>query len=206
MPSQPETNPIPDIDLSKLRIWLSGAVPESDTVPPETKQSFEVWGGSSLEHGILGFVQEFSSLVFKFGGQIIHGCHPTLTPILIEQAKRFGSGGETKKLNLAVSDFFEKQSSGDWARWRKSANVEVVPRTGDGDENRDPSLAVLREKMVEQCNAFVVIGGLWWKDRPGRAGIPKEFELAYFYLTKLESLDGLGIKDVEMQNVSSFMF
>ena len=35
---------------------------------------------------------------------------------------------------------------------------------------------------------------------------PKEFELAYFHLTKLESLDGLGIKDVEMQNVSSFMF
>ena len=53
-----------------------------------------------------------------------------------------------------------------------------MPRTGDGDENRDPSLAVLREKMVEQCNAFVVIGGLWWQDRPGRAGIPKEFELA----------------------------
>ena len=32
---------------------------------------------------------------------------------------------------------------------------------------------------------------------------PKEFELAYFHLTKLESLDGLGIKDVEKQNVSS---
>ena len=32
---------------------------------------------------------------------------------------------------------------------------------------------------------------------------PKEFEFAYFHLTKLESLNGLGIKDVEMQNVSS---
>ena len=123
-------------------------------------------------------MQEFSSLVFKFGGQIIHGCHPTLTPILVEQSKRFGSDGKTKKLNLAVSDFFEEQSSSDWCRWRKSANLEVTPRTGDGKEHLDPSLAILREKMANQCNVFVAIGGLWWKDFPGRAGIPKEFELA----------------------------
>lgn len=35
---------------------------------------------------------------------------------------------------------------------------------------------------------------------------PKEFELAYFHLTKLKSVDGLGIKDVEMQNVSLVNF
>lgn len=32
--------------------------------------------------------------------------------------------------------------------------------------------------MATQCNAFVAIGGLWWAGVPGRAGIPKEFELA----------------------------
>ena len=33
---------------------------------------------------------------------------------------------------------------------------------------------------------------------------PKEFEFAYFHLTKLEALNGLEIKDVELQNVRFF--
>ncbi len=29
-----------------------------------------------------------------------------------------------------------------------------------------------------RCNAFVVIGGLWWAGEPGKASIPREFEIA----------------------------
>ncbi len=79
---------LPEIDLRGMKVWLSGAVPESELQSPDTKLAFEVWSGSPLEHGILGFVSEFASLVFKYGGQIIHGSHPTLTPILLEQWDR----------------------------------------------------------------------------------------------------------------------
>ena len=40
---------------------------------PDTRDEFENWSGSDAEPGMLGFVQEFSSLVFKFGGVLIHG-------------------------------------------------------------------------------------------------------------------------------------
>ena len=179
MSNQIPNHALPDIDLSNLRIWLSGAVPESK--PKSAKQPFAVWSGNPLEHGILGFVQKFSSLVFKYGGHIIHGCHQTLTPILLEQSKPYLVFEDSKRLHLKVSDFFGAQSSQDWGRWKKDASLEIVPRTGDGDEHRDPSLAVLRERMVEECNVFVVIGGLWWHERPGRAGIPKA--VSYTHLT-----------------------
>lgn len=177
MPSSSTT--LGDLNLRGMRIWLSGAVPESESPNPDTKLAFEVWDGSMLEYGILGFVQEFTSLVFKYGGEIIHGCHPTLTPILLEQARSFASSNDKKILSLTVSDHFQNdQRLGEWKQWERDANVEIVSGTGMDESDRDSSLAILRAHMAEQCNAFVAVGGLWWHDVPGRAGIPREFELA----------------------------
>lgn len=169
---------LPEIRLGGVKVWLSGAVPEPQYESPDISRAFEVWSGSFQEQSILGFVQEFSSLVFKFGGTLIHGCHPSLTPILLEQAGKFQGSTQEKHLKLAVSDYFEKGNAQDWKRWTSKAELEIVPKTGEGKNDLDPSLSVLRKRMAKQCNAFVVIGGLWWKDVPGRAGIPKEFELA----------------------------
>lgn len=178
MPKATTTN-LPELNLKGMRIWLSGSVPESDRPNPDTELPFEVWYGSSLEQGILAFVQEFASLVLKYGGQIIHGCHPTLTPILLEQSRLFYTRDNEKPLRLAVSNHFQTdQRLLDWQRWERDSIVDIVPGTGAGDTNRDPSLAILRSHMAEHCNAFVAIGGLWWHDVPGRAGIPKEFERA----------------------------
>jgi uncharacterized protein len=174
-----ELENLPSIDLTGLKIWLSGAVPESESENPNIDDPVENWKGSQLDYGILGFVHEFSSLVFKLGGEIIHGCHPSFTPILLQQARKFQVGDTRKKLHLAVSNYFRNESSAnDWERWRLDADLEVVPETSFDESQRDPSLAVLRERMASQCNAFVAIGGLWWAGVPGRAGIPKEFELA----------------------------
>lgn len=84
-----ELGNLPSMDLTGLRIWLSGAVPEVEAEGPDIEEPVENWKGSPLDYGILGFVQEFSSLVFKLGGEIIHGCHPSFTPILLQQARRF---------------------------------------------------------------------------------------------------------------------
>lgn len=173
------TTSLGDLNLRGTRVWLSGAVPESESLNPDTKLAFEVWEGSLLEHGILAFVQEFASLIFKYGGEIVHGCHPTLTPILLEQARTFTSAGDEKILSLAVSDhFLNDQRLIEWRQWERDANVEVVRGTGMGALDRDSSLAILRSHMAEQCNAFVAVGGLWWHGVPGRAGIPKELKLA----------------------------
>jgi hypothetical protein len=177
--SNQEAAGLPELNLNGMQVWLSGAVPESEQPSPDTELAIEVWHGSSLEHGILGFVQEFSSLVFKCGGRIIHGAHPTLTPILLEQARAFWTTTDDKPLLLAVSDHFEtEQRRAEWRRWERDADVDVVPGTGMTPDQRDPSLVILRDHLAEHCDAFVAIGGLWWHDVPGRAGIPMEFERA----------------------------
>jgi hypothetical protein len=171
---------LPNIDLSGYKIWLSGSVPESEQPKPDTTKSVEYWQGSELEQGILGFVEEFSSLVFKYGGTLIHGSHPTLTPILLEQAQKFVEReSDERVLRLVVSNYFSNASSEKaWGRWKRYAQVSVVEKTGDAPEDRERSLVRLRELMASECNAFVVIGGLWWAGEPGKASIPKEFELA----------------------------
>lgn len=175
-----QTERLPDINLSGYRVWLSGSVPESQKPSRDTAKSVEYWQGSDLEQGILGFVQEFSSLVFKHGGRIIHGSHPTLTPILLQQAKEFSDReSDELPLHLAVSNYFGSTSAERaWERWNRYAQVSIVEKTGDSPEDREPSLGRLRKLMASECNAFVVIGGLWWAGEPGKASIPKEFELA----------------------------
>ena len=189
-----EPDNLPSMDLTGLRIWLSGAVPESEAEDPNIAEPLENWKGSQLDYGILGFVQEFSSLVFKLGGEIIHGCHPSFTPILLQQARKFQTGdNRKKKLHLAVSNYFRNESSlNDWDRWQLDADLEIVPETSFDESQRDPSLALLRERMASQCNAFVAIGGLWWAGVPGRAGIPKEFELAKAKKVPCYILGGFG--------------
>jgi hypothetical protein len=138
----------------------------------------EAWQGSSLERGILGFVQEFASVVMKYGSEVIHGRHPSFTPILLECARPHRRPDDGMPLALCISDFWPEEYAGDWERWRRVAKVTVIRRTGSTDEDRDASLIVLREYMAKHCSAFVAIGGRWWSAVPGRAGIPKEFELA----------------------------
>ncbi len=168
---------VPELNLHGIRVWLSGAIPEPEGETPDTQAVLEAWQGSELECGILGFVQEFASLVMKFGGQIIHGSHPSFTPILLECARRHFRTEHESPLTLCVSDYWPEEDAGERERWRQVARVTVVRRAGT-DDDRDASLALLRESMAQDCNAFVAIGGRWWSAVPGRAGVPKEFELA----------------------------
>lgn len=169
------------MDLRGVTIWLSGAVPEPKREEsPDLRDVVEVWKGSDAEVGILAFVQVFSALVFKYGGELVHGCHPSFTPILLEQSRRYlGDEPRQSPLHLFVSDFFSNdRSRRDWNRWNRFASLEVTKKTGPTDADRDPSLEILRSRMAAECSAFVAIGGKWWDGVPGRAGVPIEFGMA----------------------------
>ena len=182
------------LDLHGVKVWLSGAVPEPDAGTlkrSSSDPSVETRAGSEAEEGILGFVRAFSGLLFRFGGQMIHGCHPSFTPILLEQARiHREKSQESSPLFLAASGYFaSEENSADWKRWDQVAHVKI---TDPDPDDRDGSLQVLREYMSRECNAFVAIGGKWWDQVPGRAGVPKELQLAKERKVPCYVLGGFG--------------
>lgn len=153
--------------LNGARIWLSGSLPEDEDTTKEQRNA------------ILAVVRDLARRVFESGGHIVHGSHPSLTPVLLEEAKSYHEkGGRKDALTLVVSRFWSKDTSKvPLDVWRESALVYVTPEA-TGDNARDESLTILRKWMSSRSDAIVVIGGKWWRAVSGRAGIPIELNLA----------------------------
>lgn len=162
-----------------VRIWLSGAV------PPEATQS--------QRDSIVSFVGQFAAAVFRGGGHILHGSHPSFTPTLLEEASKYiASGGRKDCLTLAVSKLWSKNPElVPVQRWRECCMVYETPEA-TGENARDDSLDVLRRWMSVRCDAFVAVGGKWWHEVAGRAGVPLEAGLAIERGLPCFLLGGLG--------------
>lgn len=167
--------------LAGARIWLSGSVPE-------------VEGTTVLQRAaIIDFVRRFARRVFERGGHIVHGGHPSFTPTLLEEARRYQElGGRKDCLILVVSRYWSKNPSYlSIGEWRKAALVYETPES-TGELARDESLGLLRKELVSRCDAIVVVGGKWWKDVGGKAGVPLELGLAIERGLPCFLLGGLG--------------
>jgi patatin-like phospholipase/acyl hydrolase len=153
--------------LSGARIWLSGAIPESNLISDEQRTA------------IGNCVRRFSRRVFQQDGHIVHGSHPTFTPLLLEEARAHQDrGGRKDCLILAVSRLWSKDPNAvPVNEWRKTAIVYEVPEV-TGQNARNDSLALLRKWMAARCDAVVVLGGKWWREVTGQAGVPVELGLA----------------------------
>lgn len=167
--------------LAGARIWLSGAIPEIEGITEAQRSA------------ILDFVRRFARRVFERGGHIVHGSHPSLTPTLLEEARRYqGKGGRKDCLILAVSRHFSKNpNNAPPDEWRQVAMVYETPEA-TGERALDESLELLRKWMVSRCDAIVVVGGKWWQSVAGRAGVPLELELAIERGLPCFLLGGLG--------------
>jgi predicted acylesterase/phospholipase RssA len=152
-------------DLAGARIWLSGSIPEPERSTPAERKA------------LTQFVRDFSTQVFRSGGHIIHGNHPSFREILLETAREHQAHeGKRDCLTLATSRFFSKHEPvANVATWSQHS---VFYETPEVPNNRDASLARLRRWMACRSDAIVVVGGKWWEHLPGRAGVPQEIELA----------------------------
>jgi uncharacterized protein len=142
---------------------------------------------------MIAFVKQFAATVFRGGGHILHGSHPSLIPTLLDEAAKHVAGGGRKDcLTLAVSKHWSKNTTlVPVHSWRQRCMVYETPEA-TGEAPRDDSLKILREWMSARCDALVAVGGKWWQEVAGRAGIPLEAGLAIDRGLPCFLLGGLG--------------
>jgi hypothetical protein len=160
--------------LRGLRVAISGAVPER-----------EHWGEvRDLDRIVLRFISRLAGLVMKYGGEIVHGSHPSFTPLLVGEADRFSrteSGERRNLLTLVASDLFGEQpevveTAGE------GATVILTTRIGDGGVShaatRSASLTALRIALVEEADVVVAVGGKLHKETGYNPGVLEELTFA----------------------------
>lgn len=161
-----------EISLEQYEIGLSGAVPDRSD-----------WSEPAMDRGILEFVALFSGLVFKYGGRIVHGSHPTFTPIILRQARLQAPNRSRKPITLVMSDL--------WAANLKDEDIEslidvselvITKKIGAGsvaDTNtRNRSLTAMRKVLINAQNVMVAVGGKMHSGDGIIPGVGEEMQLA----------------------------
>src|SRR5712691_5038310 len=126
-----------DISLEQYEIGLSGAIPDRND-----------WSEPAMDRGILEFVSLFSGLVFKYGGRIVHGSHPTFTPIILRQARLQAGGRSRKPVTLVMSDLWAAGLHADQVdAFTDVAELIVTKKVGAGaasdNDTRNRSLTAM---------------------------------------------------------------
>jgi uncharacterized protein len=174
--------------LRGVRIWLSGSIP--DEVGPEEKQR------------IHDFLSAFAKEVFRRGGRLVYGSHPSIRDVLLDAAREYKTRtGQKAGLVMVVSRLYSKepeQNGVKLAEWNDLCaekvieTREVLADPATGEISRPGSLQILSDVLVEQCNSIVAVGGRWWEVAAEMAGVPKEIDLARENQLPLFLLGGLG--------------
>lgn len=161
-----------NVSLEGYDIGISGAVPEPSA-----------WSEPAMDRGILEFVSLFSGLVFKYGGRIVHGTHPALTPIILRQARLQAGDRSRKPVTLVISDLWAKDYSMDSIEAMIDvAELIITDKRGEGTADdpatRNQSLTVMRRKLVDAQNVMVLVGGKLHESDGIKAGVLEEMEMA----------------------------
>ena len=87
--------------LSGVRIWLSGSYPGT----------FPVIAADADYERFSSFVRKLAQVVFRDGGSIIHGIHPSIRDVLLKAAAEYRAAkGQKALLTFCVPE--EKKVSG----------------------------------------------------------------------------------------------
>lgn len=161
-----------NVSLEQFEIGLSGAIPNRAD-----------WSEPAMDRGILEFVSLFSGIVLKYGGRIVHGCHPTFTPIILRQARLQAKDRFRKPLTLVMSELWVKEYSDESiGAMSEVAEFIVTKKIGDKDasdaDTRNRSLSAMRRVLIDAQNINVAVGGLLHSGDGLVPGVSEELALA----------------------------
>ena len=174
--------------LVGVRIWLSGAIPQDATAGDKER--------------IESFARVFVREVFKRDGTIVHGSHPTIREILLDEAASYRRDHHDRApLLLVVSQYFSHEAAKhaiDIPAWNALCSEPVIETravavdAAGKTRARDRSLSIMRRVLADQAHVIVALGGEWWHHAPQHAGVPEEIDIARDYQLPLFLLGGLG--------------
>jgi hypothetical protein len=161
-----------NVALEQYDIGLSGAIPDRAD-----------WSEPAMDRGILEFVALFSGIVLKYGGRIVHGCHPTFMPVILRQARLQAAGRQRRPLTLVMSDLWAQDlSQGDIASMTDIAEFVITKKIGDKGpedaETRNRSLSAMRRVLINSQNVTVAVGGLMHRGDGIVPGVAEEVSYA----------------------------
>jgi hypothetical protein len=142
-----------DVSLKGFNIGLSGAIPDK-----------REWEEPAEDRAILEFIALLSGLVFKYGGRIVHGTHPTFTPVITRQAELQAADRERPAITLIMSELWAKNlDEFEREQFDRLAEFVVVPQVGEGGpektNTRNESLTAMRRHLIQRMNVMVAVGG-----------------------------------------------
>jgi SLOG cluster2 len=158
--------------LEQYEVGLSGAIPNRAD-----------WSEPAMDRGILEFVSLFCGIVLKYGGRIVHGCHPSFTPIILRQARLHAKDRFRKPLTLIMSELWIKEYSDESIdAMTEVAEFIVTKKIGSKDasdpETRNKSLSAMRRVLIDSQNITVAVGGLLHNGDGIVPGVAEEISLA----------------------------
>lgn len=161
-----------DVSLEQYEIGLSGAIPRR-----------EEWSEPAMDRAILEFVALFCGIVIKYGGRIVHGCHPTFTPVILRQARLHGGDRLRKPVTLVMSELWAQNlTHNDIESMADIAEFVTTRRIGDnGPDDRDTrnrSLTAMRQVLINAQNVTVAVGGMMHNGDGLVPGVAEEIALA----------------------------
>lgn len=175
-----------NVSLDGLEVGLSGAIPERES-----------WSEPAMDRGILEFVSLFSGLVFKYGGRVIHGSHPSFTPIILRQARLHAAKVGRPPITLVMSDlWFSDYTDEEIQAITDVAELIVTKKIGDGNITdtivRNQSLTAMRNVLIAAQNLMVSVGGKMHDKDGVNPGVAEEMHLAEMRRIPRYLIGGLG--------------
>lgn len=156
--------------LNGIRVCLSASIPDDSS--------------HEQRSGICRFVQSLARIVFRDGGVLMHGSHPTIVPLLEELATEHPEVSLRDRLTLVrAASYCTAQYTKQIAAHEKFARVQQIPN-GDPGLPADASqlhpitaqLIDMRDWMADRSDVVICVGGKWWNHDRERSGIPRELE------------------------------